>query len=260
MKASVTVQGLDEARALVGGTFSQRNADNALSTALTRAAREIEGEWSGEIFSAIDRPTSFTARAVGVKTATAATLRAEVFIKDQPARAGAPAPVDWMAPLETGGGRYVKKFERALMAQGSMPAGMKAVPGRFARLDEYGNVSRSQITQVIAQLGQDFSPGYARTISANQAKRVASARRTGRAYVAFTRPVGKLKPGVYQRDGRKLLPVFVYVSRVQYSKRTDFTEIGRREAPTIVTRQVQRAIDEAILRKATRIRAGGAGQ
>jgi hypothetical protein len=251
MKLGLQINNLAPARATVGN-FSDNNARNALSTALTRTARAIEGEWLGDIFSSLDRPTSFTARAVSVTRATADTLQAQVFIKDQPARPGAPAPVEWLAPQEAGGDRLTKKFERALMAKGAMPAGHKAVPGRYAQLDEYGNVSRRQITAVITQLGQDFSPGYAQTISRRLDKRQAGIRRHGRAYVAFPRAQGKRKAGIYERSGTALLPVFLFVTRVHYNQRTHFTQLAATTAPDRLSHELQRALADTVLRKVQR--------
>lgn len=247
MKLGIQLDGIDAARATLDG-FSARRMRAVTATALTRTARDLEGDWIGELFSEIDRPTAATARSVVVKPATAETLTAEVFIRDQAAKPDAPAPVDWLTPQEQGGSRYVKKFELALQLQGSMLAGQKVVPGRYATLDAYGNISRAQITQVIAQLGRDFSPGYARTISKRLDKRLATAQRTGRTYVAIPRPVGRLQPGVYQRNGRELLPVFLYVSRVTYRKRIDLTAIAASTGPVRLTAQVERAIGEHIAR------------
>jgi hypothetical protein len=247
MKIGIRLDGIDAVRATLDG-FSERRMRAVQATALTRTAREIEGEWSGEIFAEIDRPTYATSRAVVVTQATAATPVAEVFIRDQAATPGAPAPVDWLAVQEQGGQRYMKKFELALQLQGSMLAGQKAVPGRYAELDAHGNVSRRQIIQVIAQLGRDYSPGYARVISPRLDKRLASARRTGRDYVAMPRPKGKLRPGIYQRSGRDLLPVFLFVGAVTYRKRTDLTGIAANVGPVRLTANIERAIGEHIAR------------
>lgn len=247
MTFEARIEGLGATQNLLQG-FSARRLNAALATALTRTAREIEGEWRGDIFAHIDRPTRFTLNAVVVRPATAAAVQAEVLIRDQAARPGAPAPVDWMAPNEVGGPRYVKKFERALIAQGALPAGMKVVPGPYAQLDEFGNISRAQITAVIAQLGTQFSPGYARTISPRLSKRLASARRHGREYVALTQARGKLKPGVYQRQGHDLLLVFAYVSRVTYRQVTHFGAEGLKVGTAQAALQVERALGEHIAR------------
>jgi hypothetical protein len=248
MSYGIKLEGVDQLGGVLEG-FSDRRMRAVQATALTRTARDIEGDWLGEIFASLDRPTSATARSVGVKPATAQDLVAEVFIKDRPVRADAPAPVDWLAPQEEGGQRGIKKFERALIAQGSMPAGHKVVPGAYAQLDGFGNISRGQIVQVISQLGTAFSPGYQRVIGSTLGKRLASAKRRGREYVAINKKQrGNLPLGVYQRDGRALLPVFLFVTTVTYRKALHLQESAQRLAPVRIVDQVERAVGEHIAR------------
>lgn len=251
MKIEVRIEGAEDALRVVQG-FSQRRMAAVVATALTRTARELEPEWRGALASELDRPQSFTLNATRVQPATAQNLQAVLAIKDQPVRAGAPAPVEWLAPNEGGGDRYIKRFERALMAQGSMPRGMRAVPGPFAKLDAFGNVSRGQIVQVLNQLGAQFSPGYQRVIGATAAKRQASAQRAGRTYVAFPQRQGKIKPGIYERNGRQLLMVFAFVGSVTYRKRLTLDQIAASQAPVILSRQLERAINDHRARLAQR--------
>lgn len=260
MKIDLKVTGVDQARAVLGA-FSERRLNAAVATGLTRTARLLDQSWREELGSRLDRPTPGTTRATVVRQATARSLRAEVFIRDQSGQAGALTPAQWLSPQEAGGGRYVKKFERALQAQGSMPPNTKVVPGRYASIDGYGNISRGQIVQVLAQLGTDFSPGYQRVISKSLGKRLAKAKASGRTYVAVTQRKGKLKPGVYIRGGagmRELLPVFYYVSNVQYRKRLDLVGAGQRVAATRLTAEIDRAINESAQRKAAQMVGGGA--
>jgi len=251
VKIEVRVEGMDGARQLLDG-FSARRMAAVVATTLTRSARELEPEWRGALATELDRPQQFTVNATRVQPATAQNLHAELAIKDKPVRAGAPAPVDWLGPNESGGDRFIKRFERALIAQGSMPSGMRAVPGPFARLDGFGNVSRGQIVEVINQLGSHFSPGYQRVIGATAAKRLAAARRAGREYVAFPRRQGRIKPGVYERSGRQLLMVFAFVALVTYRKRLTLDQIAISQAPVILSRQMERAISEHRARLAQR--------
>lgn len=246
MKISARITGTADARNLIAG-FSERRLRAAVATGLTRAARLIAPAWRDTMANQLDRPTPGTLAAVQTTQATAITLAATVQLRDRAAKAGTLTPAQWIGPQELGGGRLVKKFERALMAQGAMPAGCKVVPGKYAKLDAYGNISRGQITQVIAQLGADYSPGYQRTISKSTAKRLASAQRTGRTYVAVPRAVGRLHAGVYQRSGpggRLLLPVFFYVTQVGYRKRLTLDQVGLRQGATLVPREVARALAE----------------
>lgn len=235
--------------------FSDRRFNAAMATALTRTARAVGQEWTQQLSARLDRPTPATTRSVLVKRAenTAATLEAEVFLRNEARTPGAVAPAQWLAEHELGGQRRVKKFEAALQAQGSMPRGWKATPGPAARLDGYGNVSRSQIIQVIAQLGAQFSPGYQRVISANAARRAARAVQSGRAYVAILPGnSAKLTPGVYERVGRTVRAVFWYVPAASYRKRLDLVGSGRANAGVLFQREFERAVAESAARLALR--------
>lgn len=246
---TVTVTGLDELRQELHN-FSERRLQAAAATALTRTARKIASEWQRELESSFDRPTRATTSSVQVKMATAAAPVAEVSIK---AQAGKASPVEWLSPHERGGARSIKKFEQALQAQGAMRRGTFAVPGPGARLDAFGNVARSQIVQVIAQLGASYSPGYARTISPSAARRAAKAAARGWAYIAFPERQGRRAPGVYERlpDGR-LRAVFYFVSGVQYRRLLDLIGEAQRVAAAELGPQVQRAIEESAGRLAAR--------
>lgn len=239
--------------------FSERRAAAAMATAMTRTVKALQTTWTKELGDKLDKPTPATLKSVVVRGATAQSLQASVLVRDQVASGGL-APAGWLLPSERGGDRLVKKFERALMAQGAMPAGTKVVPGKGATLDGYGNVSRAQIVQVIAQLGKDFSPGYARVISKSTEKRVAKAAKTGRAYVALPTGSGagngKLAPGIYQRSGRGLVPVFLFVKAVQYPRRLDLVQVANAAALDLFPREAQLAVAQSATRLAARTAKG----
>ena len=225
--------------------FSDRRLRAGLATALTRTARLVDAEWTGQLSTKFDRPTPLTLKATVVQTAQADKLQAVVMLRDQSRDRGI-APAEYLAPQEEGGQRGLKKFERALQSQGSMPSGWRVVPGKYAQLDGFGNISRGQIVQVLAQLGSAYSPGYQRVISTSAAKRAASAVRRGREYVAIVKraKVGSLAPGVYQRSGKALLPVFIYTPRATYTKRLSLMADGLRVAQAQIGPQIKMAIDQ----------------
>ena len=235
--------------------FSDRRFQSVVATALTRTAGEIGREWTQQLTSRFDRPTRATVRAVVVKPAsnTSASMFAEVKVRDQLAGGAGKPPVDWLDTHEVGGRRRTKKFEEALQAQGAMPMGWHATPGPGAKLDMYGNVSRGQIVQVLAQLGAKYSPGYARVISASAAKRAARATKLGRAYIALL-PGNKsgITPGVYERRGRQLVAVFFFVRSTSYRKRLNLMDSARQDVGVIVTRNFARAIAESAARMGRR--------
>lgn len=249
MRLDVQIEGLDEVRRQLQG-FSDRRFAAAVATGLTRSAGMVATDWRIQIAGKLDRPTPLTQRSVVVKRAEAASLAAEVLVRDQ-ARPGAVTPAEYLGVQELGGSRGLRKFERALIAQGSMPAGHKVVPGEYAKLDSFGNVSRGQIVQVIAQLGAQYSPGYQRVISKSAAKRAQSAIRRGRNYVALLARDDKGRaPGVYEIGKYGLLPVFFYVRSVAYQRRLDLLGQAGSRAPVEAQRQIDRAIGEHIARLA----------
>ncbi len=188
------VSGVDQARAALAG-FSDRRFKAAIATAVTRTARKAAQGWNQQLQTTIDRPTARTKSAATFQGATANKLSARVFVKD---RMVGTAPDEYLQAQEWGGSRAVKKFEQALINSGAMPRGYVTVPGEAAQRDAYGNVSRSLIIAVLAQLGSDYSPGYQRVISKSATRRLATAARRGQRFVAV-QPGARISPGIYQR-------------------------------------------------------------
>lgn len=236
--------------------FSDRRFRAAVATALTRTAREVDAEWRRQFGGSLDRPTPLTRRAGIVRGATAQNLEAVVQLRDQTPSGTSPAK--YLAPQETGGPRGVKKFEAALQRAGVMLRGQRAVPGRGAKLDAYGNVSRSQIVQVLSQLAAGrTSVGYTRVIGRTQGKRDAARRRAGREYVAVTKPAGGLSAGIYARQGRDLVAVFVFVDGVGYKRRLSLVERGSRVAGMGAQAQLQIAVAQQVKRLQDKLRRAG---
>lgn len=245
MRLKVEITGLNETVRSIVDTFSENRMRNAMSTALTRTADDVQRAWEAGLASKLDRPTPATLRSVVRTRATGASLQAEVFIKDQ---SSGTAPAEWLAPEERGGQRRLKLFEMALAKTGALPPGTYVVPGPGAKLDGYGNVSRGQIVQVIAQLGAQYSPGYQRVISKTASKRAQKALLTGRAYVAIPQARGNLPAGIYERKARGLVAVFYIVSRAIYRPRTGLVETAQQVAATSLPLHMRRAIEESVAR------------
>lgn len=224
--------------------FSDRRIAAAISTALTRTAWELREDWNKQLRSNLQQPTPYTMRSVKVQTATAQKLEAATFVSQQ-GRPGEVVPAEYLGTQERGGDRNLRKFERALVAKGAMPSGHRALPGQYAKIDGFGNVTRSQIVQVLNQIaGADVSVGYRRVIGKTEAKRAQAARRSGRLYVAIPKKIGQLEAGIYERKQRQLLPVFFFVDRTTYRKKLNLVERGKSMVVDKVTAQIERAIRE----------------
>lgn len=212
--------------------FSDTRFQSGLADALNGVARDVRDTWAGQLRLTVDRPTAPTKDApVVTKKADVGALVAEVGLRST-TRGGAAMhvpPSEYLATQERGASdRRQKKFEVALQRAGAMPSGHKVVPGKHAQLDGFGNISRRQIVQVLNQLaGGVLDKGYRQVVSANAGKRKVRAAKAGRQYVAILARTKGIEPGVYQRGDRGLLPVFFYVPRTRYGRRTNLTEAAR---------------------------------
>jgi hypothetical protein len=247
----VKVNGMDQLRQQFA-SFSDRRFAAALATALTRSGYAVRQEWRAELQAKVDRPTALTTNAPSVKMATANDLVVTVSMRDDVPN-GTP-PSEYLKPLEFGGGREHKKFERALIAQGSMPPGMYALPTDNAARDSFGNVRRQVLVQVLTQLaGGVVNAGYRRVISASAQRRAQSAIKAGREFIAVLRPTEKLTPGIYakQRDGTVKM-IFSYERSVRYRRTTSLADRARSTVPQILQREIKRSFDEHVARLAQR--------
>lgn len=253
MQIKVEIEGLKELQAGMKD-FSDRRMNAVVATALTRAAKKTGVKWQKKIDDVIDRPTARTLRAIGFTGATARKLESTVFVKD---RMQGTAPAVYLGPQEFGGARLLKKFERALVASGAMPAGFVTVPGRHAQLDGYGNVSRGQLVAVIRALGQDYSPGYQRVISKSTSRRLAAQAKHGRQYVAVSvRESGKyrVKPGIYERmPDKSRKAIFLFKNSVSYKKKLSLTDRASvAEIQSVAQAEIDRALQESLARLAAK--------
>lgn len=227
--------------------FSERRLRAAMATALTRTAKAVQGDWSDELRAKVDSPTALTLRAPVVEIATAQTLTAVVGMRDQVGN-GEP-PSQYLQPLEYGGGRSRKKFERALIAQGSMPAWAYAIPTDNAKRDAYGNVTRGQLVQILVQLaGGSVRDGYRRVVSTSAVRRAQSAIKAGREYVAVLQQTGKLYPGIYARVGEELQMIFSYERKAFYRRQLSLADRARRTATRVFEAELQQAIRQSAAR------------
>lgn len=225
-----------------------KQARFAAAVALTKTAQDIRSAEVRELQRALDRPTPYTLRSLFLKPATKASLEAKVWIKDDRAGSGTPA-VRYLLPQIEGGERSAKRFEQSLRLAGYLPPGWLAMPGAGARLDQYGNVSRGQIIEVLSQLRITIVAGFTRNMSFDSRKAIAAQRRAGGRYFAV-RPgaLTRLKPGIYQREliGNNVSPVFVFVRGATYRKRVDFFGVAEKVAAQKFPGHFKAAIERAL--------------
>lgn len=199
----------------------------ATSLAINRTAIKAKQDLEAEIPKAFDRPTKYTQNSLYIKTSNKRDLRARVWVKDDTFK-GTPAS-KYMGPEIFGGRRRHKRFEKALIARGLMGANEYAVPGSACKLDSFGNVSASYITQLLAYLRAFGEQGYKANMDDKGRGRIA--KKQGLAYFV-ARPGGHLHPGIWARysfaAGSAVKPVIMFVKPPAYTKRYKFEEVANK--------------------------------
>lgn len=263
IKAELT--GLQAVVDQMHGVFSARRVTSAAVTAITRTALLVKKAEQAEMRDVFDRPTPFTLGAVFVQPAKLERPYAVVGIAND--SAGYRPPSAWLRWQVRGGLRRETAFEKLLVREGAMRSGDRMVPGKAARMDQFGNISRGQLVQILSQLRIESSSGSTRSLpryafgdTKRERNRKAGVirrayRRAGGMFVAFPNGRGKLLPGIYQirqtgfgnADPR---PVLIFVSKAQYEPRFDFDYVARRTVGLELRGQFAIALRQSAERKA----------
>jgi hypothetical protein len=189
---------------------------------------------------AFDRPTPWVLGGVQVAPAVNG---ATVEWKPGGGSKSVPASKILRAQVE-GGARRLKRFERLI----GLPANRVAVPGKWAELDQYGNISGAVITKILSDLRLFGEVGYV----ANRSLRRAS-RGSRRREQYFMIPVGSehatLWPGIYryadELGGAPLL-IIAFVRAANYRQRINPAAVVqasvRREAGPVWALALQRGL------------------
>lgn len=213
----------------------------ATRVALTRTAVKTRATVQKFMGLALDRPTPFTIRGVLYKPSTAQSPVAEVFLRDEAVK-GTP-PVKYLQHLVEGGQRRQKRFERALASTGRLERNEAAVPARAMRLNRYGNVAASKITQILSQTKSFSESGYL----ANVTER--SKAKGGRNKYFIPRPGSNLARGVYERHGYKgrgIRPVLLFLPLSRYEKQFKFYEAVRQDVRRRYEGEFRAALQQAL--------------
>lgn len=220
----------------------------AAAAALTRTAVSLRQALVGEMRTVFDRPTPYTLRAFEYQPATVAKPVAKVWLQGSAARAegaggGKAIPADtWMPPQIFGGLRRDKRSERQLKTKGLLPEGKYIVPGRGAKLDQYGNIKRGEVIKAMSGVRGFAYSGY----DAN-ATNSARSRRKGNAKRYFVMYKGKDPIGIAQRTGKgrsNVSMVMAFVRRPSYSKRLPFYSIGEQHIERTLPIEFEKAFAE----------------
>lgn len=207
----------------------------ALKNAINRTALKAKKAIQDEMPRVFDRPTPWVIGSLRIKSANKVNLTADIAFKD---RNSAESSRTMIEPHVYGGARKFGAMEARLRGIGVLPDGWNVVPGAAARLDQYGNMSKGQISQVLNVLGAYTEAGYNKANDKTIAKLAkGSVKKNIYGFVYWVNPVNgpangrHLPPGVYQRVitgfGTSIKPVMIFVKRAAYKKRLDFYGIAQ---------------------------------
>ncbi len=204
----------------------------ATMLALTWTAESTRERLKGEMRRVFDRPTPWTLNSMYIKPATKLQPIASVGHKDElSAPKGTPAGV-YLQPQIHGGPRGLKRVEKTLRRRGHLPDGYFVVPGRAARLNKYGNISKGAYQRALSNIratpaGDQDTP-------------------RGRRTEYF---VGRINGtlGVWERRGRgRLRPFLIFVKQPRYKRRYDFFGVSAKWSAFKFPRLFRRALKVAL--------------
>ena len=218
------------------GAMAQEQIPYATALTITSLAGKVQAAETGTIASVFDRPTPYAINSIFKTSATKTKLTAKVWLKDRSATSKGNAATDYLAPQILGGTRNQKPFEYWLTRAAILPAGWVTVPGRGATINQYGNISQGQITQILSAMNA--------TPDTYQ-----NSRRLGRVYVILWKPGTHIVDGIYKMVGGQPQCVLKFVRQANYKPLFKFYEVAEtvieREWEATAIESWQRALDSA---------------
>ncbi len=209
----------------------------AMSLAINMTADQVIRDNQGEMQSRLDRPTRFTLNSQRKTFATRRNPSSTISFKRF---STGTSPGVYMRAIIEGGPRGQKAFELAMERKGLLDRGMRLVPGRDARPNAYGNLTRATYTRIIRGAG----PSNTRT--GRQMPRVQGSG-AGTYFTVTARDSSALPPGVWQRmaSGR-LRQILRAVPSASYSKIFDWPELSAQSARKRFPFNMERAMAQAL--------------
>lgn len=225
------------------------------SLAINRVGQKVKAKEEHEIRDVFDKPTPYIQRSIFLKPSNKSNLTATVGIKDQAGK-GIPATKSLAAEI-SGGSRRLKRFEVSLRRVGALPNGYFIVPGAAAQIDQYGNISRKQITQILAFFKAFQEAGYrANSTEKTRAKlKRGSKKIAGVSYFAGRLGNGRSPLGVWAKGHAGLFmgPVqnkprlaFLFVPHVIYQPIFDFKFVAENTIKKEFDGEFERAYRDVI--------------
>lgn len=219
--------------------LQKKHLPAAQMDAAANTGRYMFAALRSEMQEVFDRPTPWTMGGLRFQQPTRARPVVRIWLEEFGGKGIAAA--QFLAAEIEGGPRKHKRFEKALIARGLMPANTFAVPGGQAPLDAYGNVPGSFIVRMLSDLQAFGEQGY----RANRKGTRRGVRKTN--YFFVPRAGSSLKPGVYWHLPNGMIGVvFRFVGRVNYRRRLDFYGVANRAYERVAARFLTEAMARRI--------------
>lgn len=227
----------DVSKTLVALQGRREQMPFAIALALTKTAGLVKDAERKEMIDVFDKPTPWTLNSVGTKPATKEDLSSIIFLKDRSGVSTGTPSDEYLSPQIKGGDRALKPFEYAFRSVGVLPSSHFMVPGQGAKLDQYGNMARGQIVQILSYFQAFGEKGYSANVTPEGKRKLAQGSKrqntAGFAYFAV-QPGSHLFPGIYQRfmfgsaGARQgaIKPIIMFVDSAHYEAIYDFAGVG----------------------------------
>ena len=214
----------------------------AMAKALTLTAIQAQTDIVQAMTQIFDRPTPYTLNSTYVVPATTDRLESFVQLKDSAAK-GTPA-IKFLDPEVFGRERNPKRGEKALQRLGALASGSFIAPGAGLKLDQYGNISAGTMTKILSAV--QANPDYYQSVTQKSRKRAIAAGRNLEYFVGRS-PSGARHLGVWERDGRHLHPILIFIDRPPtYRERLKFYAIAQETYERVYQRLFNEALADAI--------------
>jgi len=176
---TITTEGVEDL--LQGLSGMQRQIPYAAANGVNATGRKVKGAIYVSMGLVFDRPTPFVMNSLQMTPARAPkTIEAEVWFKDPP---NLGTKNHFLLPQVKGGARPMKPFEMGM-------GGRFVQPSKYAKLDQYGNLGRGQITKLLSISGGFHEVGFDMNVRSRAKKKQ---------YIRLLKQKGKLLPGIYER-------------------------------------------------------------
>ena len=239
---------VDEAVKRLG--FVRKQIPFITSLSLNRTGQKVRAKEEHEIRDVFDRATPYIQRSIFLKPSNKSNLTATVGIKDFASKS-VPATKILEAEIK-GGARRLKRYEIALRRVGALPNGYYTVPGAAAQIDQYGNIARKHITQILAYFKAFPEAGYKANSTDRSRARLkrGTKKKLGVSYFVGRPGDGKSPLGIWMRIhssfGSAIKPVLIFIKSAQYQSVFDFKFVAENTVKREFNGEFERAYREVL--------------